>query len=196
MDKELFELTDENAEALIRFLGSENEFEIESNSQIYDALAVTPKVVVSSDFEQRALASMTRAQTEREQQNPAVALGSAIARSRRKQAIVLDALADRLGISSNLLETVESGKLTVRQIISHLAPHLFAELLREIRLSLQEFSELLMNMSAMGNKGKGHPIGQIAYRHGQGEDDSTLSEVLDYLAAIQSYLDETGQNSC
>lgn len=196
MDKELFELTDENAEALLRFLGSENAFEIESNSQIYDALAETPKVIVSSDFEQRALASMARAQMEREQQNAAVALGSKIAHSRRKRAIVADALANRLGISANLLETIESGQLTVHQIISHLAPHSIAELLREIRLSLQEFSELLMNMSAMGNKGKGHPIGQIAYRHGQGEDDSTLAEVLDYLAAIQSYLDEASQNSC
>lgn len=148
-------------------------------------MAAVPSVSLSSGFVQRAMAAMTRAQSEREQRSPAVALGALLARSRSKAELGLAQVAEQVGVSSTALEALESGQLSVRQVLHNFPPATVAWLLAIIKLAVTEFSSRLMDWVAAGGEGTSLTMPQLVYRKRQSDSESLVKEVAEYISTLE-----------
>jgi hypothetical protein len=148
-------------------------------------MAAVPSVSLSTGFAQRAMAAMTRAQSEREQRSPGVALGALLARSRRRVKLELSQVAEQLSVPTTVLEALEVGQLSVRQVLHNFPPGTAARLLAVIKLTVQEFSSRLIDWAAAGGGTTDLATPQLAYRKRQLDSESLVKEVAEYITALE-----------
>lgn len=148
-------------------------------------LAAAPPVLLSASFNQRAQTSMADAQSEREKRDPAIALGAVVSRARTQAGLGLAETAGQVGVSSRLLEALEVGELSARQIMRNFPPAAAMQLLASIRLAVDDFTRRLMDLAATGGK---VPMGVSARTTGHRRQQDTAAVVMetaDYVAALQ-----------
>jgi hypothetical protein len=173
-------------EILMRKLGHQGMLDNEIIGKDVDSLLTTaPVVSPSSGFARRAMETMAKAQWKREQENPAIALGTTIARARRMVRLGTSEIANQIGVAARALEALESGELSVRQILHNFPPLVMTRLLSTVKLANQEFSARLMDLAVHGRTASGNAIPQLAYRHRRTDSDSPIKEVAEYLAAVE-----------
>lgn len=153
------------------------------DSDLDQLLATTSKVPVSNAFTQRALKAMSEAQAKREELNPAIALGCLIAQARHQANLEIKEVSGLVGISSKLLEAIELGQLSARQIIRAFPPDLIVRLLSIIGLAVNTFTDRLMNLR-VGPEVFSPTSSKLAYQRNQ-EDPSLTIDMAKYVATIE-----------
>ncbi len=155
------------------------------DADLEQLMAAVPSVSLSTGFTQRAMAAMTHAQSEREQRSPAVALGVLLARSRRRVKLELSQVAEQVRVPTAVLEALEVGQLSVRQVLHNFPPGTAARFLAIIKLAVQEFSSRLTDWVAAGGEATGSATLQLAYRKRRSDSESLVREVAEYIAALE-----------
>lgn len=146
-------------------------------------LATTSKVPISNAFMQRALKAMSEAQAKREELNPAVALGFLVSQARHEANLKVEEVSGLVGVSTKLLEALEQGQLSARQIIRTFPPDLIVRLLSIIGLAVNTFTDRLLNLRA-GTEIFSPTSSKLAYQRSQ-EDPSLTMDMAKYVATIE-----------
>jgi hypothetical protein len=176
-------------ERVLHELGRRGDLELDD--QILNHLLVTARPVpLSPDFEQRARAAMATAQQQREEQDPAVAIGAVVSRARLNARMGLAEVAGQLNIAPRFLEELEIGRLSALQIMRLFPPAMAHRLLDAIELAVDDFTSLLMCLAAAGGGSRPMAATRTADRRQQKDESALLSKVSDYIAALK-HLDQT-----
>ena len=148
-------------------------------------LAATSQVSLSANFYRRAQVAISDAQSERERRNPALALGIAVSQARSRSGLELPELAGRIGISARLVEALEIGRLSIRQILRSFPPAIVTEMLAAIRLPVDEFTGCLMDLATVDRKSPTAVAARTADRQQHRDTANLIIEVSEYVAAVQ-----------
>lgn len=186
MGETLFSGPDKCIDRLLRELGSRGMLDMELNEGDLDLLlAAAPPVSLSAGFDQRAQAAMADAQGRREKRDPAIALGAVVGRARIQVGLGLAEMAGQIGVSSRLLEALEVGQLSARQIMRNFPPAVATQLLASIRLAVDEFTRRLMDLAATDGKVPMAVSARTTDHRRQQDTAALVMEVADYMAALQ-----------
>lgn len=179
-------LSDEkHVDELLSDLGRQGLLDIELSDVDLDwYLATIPAVPVSDAFIQRALGAMREAQTKREERNPAIALGSLVSRARQRAGLEIEEVSSTVGISAKLLEALELGQLSARQILRLFPPELAVRLLLAINIAVNSFSDQLKELGDTAKKTFGPSSSKLAYQRNQEELTLTM-DIAKYVKTIE-----------
>lgn len=148
-------------------------------------LSKIPAVQVSPEFQERALEAIAQSESERERRNPSVKLGVSLARARERIGLDLSQLADRVRISVQLINSLELGELSIRQIIHNFPPVNVRLLLTDIKLDLTDFGASLMELVSFEVRSPERTVVLGTSRIPQRDSSELLDVVSEYLAAIE-----------
>lgn len=155
-----------------------------TEADIDQMLANLPLTPVTAEFSQRAMAAMARAQEERENYNPAIALGAALARARQKAGLALDQVGRQTGISSTLLDELERGHTTVPRLLYLLPAEAGARLVQTIQIPVHEFTSRVLEFASAGSRSHGGFSG-VAHRAQQADSASLVRDVAEYVTKVE-----------
>lgn len=184
MDEQTPNKADVQMDELLSWLGRRGILDTELSDDFEEVMENAPSVLLSTNFAERAIAAMTKAQNEREQRNPAIAFGASIARSRRGAGVALRDLGANLGIAEGTFETLEAGQLSVRQIMAVLPSSIAARFLAQIKFSIEEFSNLLLDLAASG--GMPYATAKVTRRESKTDSGALLMDVMEYIKAVET----------
>lgn len=168
---------------LLRELGQRGDLDNLDDSTLDRLLSKSPSITVSADLKGRALSAMAKAQSEREQGNPAVALGVIVSQARQQTGQEISSIAQRAGMSEDILKAFEQGGLSLRQIITQVTPRTAARLLVQLHIAQHRFSHLLLKLAEGGMEPR-----RLAARindHRRSARTAAIEEVADYIAALE-----------
>ncbi len=186
MGKTLFSDPDKYVDSLLRELGNRGMLDTELNEDDLDLLlAAAPPVSLSTGFDQRARTAIADAQSGREKRNPAVALGTVVARARSQAGLELAEAAGKAGVSAKLLEALEIGQLSARQILRNFPPAVAVQLLAAVELAVHEFTSRLMDLAATGGRVPMTVATRTTNHRRQRDTAALVMKVADYVAVLQ-----------
>jgi transcriptional regulator with XRE-family HTH domain len=176
----------EKMDKLLHKLGGQGVLDIELNEEDLDRLlAAAPRVSLSISFSKRAQAAMTDAQNRRERRDPAIGLGRAVGRARSRTGLGLAELADQARVSVRSLEALEAGQLSVGQILRHFPPAAVTQMLEAIGLAIDEFTDWLMDLAAVGRRPPMAIAARTTDRQQHRDTANLVIEVTDYIAVVR-----------
>jgi hypothetical protein len=186
MSETRFSNLEKHIDELLCELGSKGILDLElDEDDLGRLLAAAPPVLLSASFNQRVQAAVADAQSEREKRDPAIALGAAVGRARIQAGLGLAETAGQIGVSSRLLEALEAGQLSARQIMRNFPPAVATQLLASIRLAVDEFTIRLMDLAATGGKVPMAVSARTTDHRRQQDTAALVIEVADYTATLQ-----------
>lgn len=156
-----------------------------NDSDLERVVSPVTGVALSAGFRRRAEAAIGSAQREREKRDPAVALGAAVSRARSQAGLEVAEVADETGIAVRLLDALETGRLSARQIVCALPPAVAIHLLVAIGFAVDEFTYALMDLAATGGTTRIVLTARSTDREKERKTPDLTLEVVEYVAALQ-----------
>jgi DNA-binding transcriptional regulator YiaG len=148
-------------------------------------ITAAPKVSLSARFTERAQAAIADACSKRERRHPALTLGTTIGQARIQSGLSQPELANQIGVPALVLEALEEGRLSVRQILRSFSPSVAVRLLTTIRLSVKEFTDRVMDLAASGNRATVSISARVPGRQSRQDTTTLIAEVAEYATTIE-----------
>jgi transcriptional regulator with XRE-family HTH domain len=138
------EMSAAEIERLLIEMAANNTLDVDLNDTEIDLLMMnTPPVNRAEQLTAQALLKMQAAQRKREQRLPSFDLGQYLANARLSAGLTVSQVAKEVSISTNELETLESGTWSIEQIIQKFPSNVMVRILAAIQLAIQDFSDEL-----------------------------------------------------
>lgn len=139
---------DESMDRLLMDLVKQGQLRLEVDEQEIDMiLSNTNPVQLSEHFSDRALAAVQAAQKKRAATLPTAEIGTQIATARVEKGLAVVELAEHLGLTSEELEKLERGELSVQEMMHIFAPQIMVKLIEAVRIPLGDLTEKLMSLT-------------------------------------------------
>lgn len=174
-------------ERLLIEMSANNTLDVDLTDVEIDLLLMnSPAVNRAEQITAQALLKMQAAQRKREQRLPSFALGQYLANARLSIGLTVPQVAKEAAISTNELETLESGTWSIDQIMQKLPSNVMVRILAAIQLAVQDFSD---ELTEIANKSSLRFTQSTAYarsRHSSNANSAQLIEaVAEYISELQ-----------
>lgn len=181
------EMSSAEIEWLLIEMSANNTLDVDLTDVEIDLLLMnTPSLNRAEQLTAQAVLKMQAAQHKREQRLPSFALGQYLASARLSAGLTVPQVAKEASISTNELETLESGIWSIDQIIQKLPSNVMVRILATIRLAVQDFSDELTEVANKSSLKLSQSTAYARSSQSSGTNSVRLIESLaDYISELQ-----------